>query len=249
MRFSWKTESPTVYKSNSFTVKLLLYLSTFVTFGHIQYMSGGIWEAIIENPGLSVEIMEWDVCIEAKAAQINASLRRFTEQNQTARTNGKASISLSFWDGQHGLLMWMGLAVKKLSDSCIHTLLPSKGSSFSSESEERKKTEICVSATCASVDVTFYFCSWKTSNLLSKPHKNQTSREWGSANSLESIVKWINIFPEWLCLTAAYFSPSNCADMSFSPSTSLQPVVLRTDGDAAAVGTWRRSTANCPVQK
>lgn len=50
-----KPKSPAVYNCNSFTVKLLLYLFTV---DEIAYMSGGIWQAIIGNPGLSVEIME-----------------------------------------------------------------------------------------------------------------------------------------------------------------------------------------------
>lgn len=142
----------------------------------------------MKNPGLSVEIMEWDVCIEAKAAQIDASLWRFTEQTQTARTKWKkASIYLSFWNGQHGLLMSMELAIKKLSDSCIRTLLPSKGSSFSSEGEKKKKTDICVSAVCVSVEVTLCFCSWKTSSSLSKPHKIKQAE-----NELQQTQSWFH---------------------------------------------------------
>ncbi len=180
-----KPNSPTVYKCNSFTVKLLLYLFTF---SEATCMSGGIWEAVIENQGLSIEIMEWDVGVEAKAAQIDASLRRFTEQNQTAQTNGMASIHFSFWNGQHGLLMSMELAIKKLSDSCSHTLLPSKGSSFSSESEKRDRN-MCEWAFFGYLLVLLL----EDIQLIIQTTQNQTSREWASANTV--------LIPQWTKLT------------------------------------------------
>lgn len=71
-----------------------------------------------------------------------AAMVHWTESN-TAQKNGKASIYLSLWNGQHGLFMLMKLALKELSDSCTHTLLPSKGSSFGSK-REKKETEISV---------------------------------------------------------------------------------------------------------
>lgn len=167
------------------------------------HLSGGILEAISENPGLSVEFMEWDVSIEAKAAQIDASLWRFTEQNQTAHTNGKASIYLSFWNGQHGLLMLMELAIKKLSDSCIHTLLPSNGSSFSNEGEKKQKNRNMCECNLCECRGYLLFLLLEDIQLIIQTTYNQTSREWASANSLDSTVNRINTFPDWLRLMAA----------------------------------------------
>lgn len=162
-----KSNTPPAYKCNSFAVKLLL-LSLYIQWDYMYErgdMGGHDWKKIQDW-----ELKSWDVCKEAKAAQIDASLRRFTEQSQTVQTNGKASIHFSFWNGQHGLLMMMELEIKELSGSCNHTLLPSKGSSFSSESRERDKN-MCEWDFLESVEVTFYFCSWKTSSLLFAPHK------------------------------------------------------------------------------
>lgn len=133
-----------------------------------------------------------DVWAEAQATQIDASLRWFTEQTQTL--NGKASIYLSLWNGQHGLLM--KLAIKELSDSCTHTLLPSKASSFSSKWRKREKY---VSVIWESADVTFSLSShWKTSNLLSKAHKikravneHQQTQSWLNRGLNERFSRWV----------------------------------------------------------
>lgn len=102
-------------------------------------------------------------------------------------------------------------------------------------------------------------CEWRSYLLfllleniqlnIQTTQKSNKQRMSSSEHGLESTVNWINIFPEWLCFTAAYFSPFNCADMSFSSSTSLQSIFLRADGNAAVAGTRRRSTAHCPGQK
>lgn len=71
-----------------------------------------------------------------------------------------------------------GIGNKDTLDLCIHTLLPSKGSSFSGEGRGegwerggKKQTETCVSGVGVSVRVTFCFCHWNTSSLLSQSHK------------------------------------------------------------------------------
>lgn len=88
--------------------------------------------------------------------------------------------------------------------------------------------------------------------LIIQTTQNQTSRGWASSkHSLDSTVNWINIFPDWLCLTAAQPTPGLFQSLTvptgfISSSTSLQSIFLRIDGDAGAVGTGRRSTAHCP---
>lgn len=58
----------------------------------------------------------------------------------------KRSVCGSFKSAQHGILMLMDSAVRKRSLVYLsgHTLLPSKGSSFSSESRKEKEREKCV---------------------------------------------------------------------------------------------------------
>lgn len=165
--------------------------------------------------------------------------RWFTEQNQTNAhiDDGKASIPLSLWNGQHGLLMWMGLTVKKLSGWCSRTLLPSKGSSFSSkgrreeglgeglEGEERQKY-VWVRA----VQV------WRLP-LIAAPGRHPSYYP----NHTESNKQRMSLGKQRLDSTASSINTlkSGCSGRPLDYFTASRPSSSLTPGD---VGTRRRGT-------
>ena len=124
-----------------------------------------------------VEIMEWDVCTEAKAAQIDVLLWRFAEQHQTKM------IHLS------QLQKWMPWITNVNDIGNEETLtcafipcFPQRALPLAVKVKKNKDRNMC-ECDRVSVEVTFHLCSWRTSSLLAKAHKNQTSEDWASANT------------------------------------------------------------------
>lgn len=189
-----------------------------------------------------------------------AAMVHWTESN-TAQKNGKASIYLSVWNGQHGLLMLMKLAIKELSDSCIHTLLPSKGSSFSSKSEKRERN-MCECDLRELRCYLFFILFLEVVQLIIQTTQNQTSSEWASANKvlIEQRPEWtfsqmdyvinghtVKPWTSWgflTVLTWVFLPPHHCR---LSSSIQMGMLVYWYTEESSPLGHVRH--IQCPVQR
>lgn len=156
-------------------------------------MGGHIWKAWTECWIHGMRCLHRSEGQHRSMSHCDGSLNRI-------RQNGKASIYRGLWNGQHGLLMLMELAIKTLLDLCIHTLLPSKGSSFSGEGRGegwergRKKADrnMCEWGRCECAGY-LLFLPLECVQLIIPITQNQTGGGWASANTV--------LIPQWTELT------------------------------------------------